>query len=305
MMSRRLAIAKHQSSESGCSPDCGAAGARATARHQRSHSGCSPERGAAGVLAGRSDQNLYRGVQCSTTVRCGGYHPHLPCKLDAGRRSRWRTAGRCDARTQSCMMAGHLCGSRSPPVVLALLLTAWWSWARVLSVLWRLGDEFKHPAPTWARVLTYCKGGGTATRWRMEDLWRCAPSSRVFSSDTRCRLLARRETSVGGPWPAAWQSQNAGSREDVPVHSTCWQPEVWRGYPLVDPIFSPHAYSRCTTRLITASMVVSAHLTYWQLDAWADCRSAASILNSCLLLAARCTSTTYHISDPDLPDHVL
>ena len=295
MTSRRLAIAKHHCSESGCSPDCAAAGVMATTKHQRSQSGCSPERGAPGVMAGRSVQNLFRGVlesltgKRSTTDRCGSCDPHLPCKLDAGRRSRWRTAGRCDARTQSCMMTGHLYGSQSPPVVWALLLTAWWSWARVLFVPWRLGDEVKHPAPTWARVLTCCKGGGTATRWRMEDLWWCAPSSRVFSSDTRCRLLALWAASVGGPWLAASQSQNAGSREDVPVHTTCWQLEDWRSYLFVDLIFRPHAFSCCTTLFLIARRTTLTILPYHGPELMSQLQDLMTDETCCQYLAARCS----------------
>ena len=65
-------------------------------------------------------------------------------------------------------------------------------------------------------------------------------------------------------------------------------------------------YCSRTAWLIAVSIVdVSAHFACWQPDAWADCHSAASVLNSCLLPAARCTFTKYHIYGADMPDQLV
>ena len=179
----------------------------ATAKHQRSQSGCSPDRGAPGVMAGRLVQiNYFRAVQCSTAVRFGRCDLHLPCKLDAGRRSSWRTAGRCDACTQSCMMTGHLCGSRSPPAALAVLLTAWWSWARVLLVPPSLGDEVKTSGTdvgVSSDMLQWTWRGGTlADGGSVEAVSVIAGNQFHFTMQTP----GLRAASVGGPWLAASQS---------------------------------------------------------------------------------------------------
>lgn len=157
-------------------------------------------------MAGRLAQVNNVIVQFCTMARLG-HLALLPCKLDAGRRSCWWTAGRCVARTQFCMMMGHLCGSQSPPAAL-------------------------DTARRWMAL--------DAARWWMEDPWRQFPSSQDNRSMLRCRLfcstmqtLGPRTASIGGPWLAALQSRNADSMLIVSAHPTCCQPDARRGLSLL------------------------------------------------------------------------